>query len=169
MSDEDLSRILAALEAVRSDIARCRSDIAQSRSHTATAQLPGKAEPSRDGANQLRDTWDSELARSRSDMINAFAELRAEMMRGFALLRGELAQTRTEMTTRMDRMQDAITALRDDVNVNYQRANRAEDVAQKGIDGMQSVYRHLSEEVAGMHRQIRRLQADVRMLRGEPS
>jgi len=71
---------------------------------------------------------------------------------------------RVELMGRMDRLQDVITGLREDVAVNFGRADKAELAAHN----VREEVRALGEVVSAMHRQIQRLQTDVRHLKGEP-
>jgi predicted nucleic acid-binding Zn-ribbon protein len=78
-----------------------------------------------------------------------------------ALARLEAGQV--AVMERLDRLQNAITAIRDDIGVNFARASRAIEVN----DHTRAELRTLGSEVSGMQRQIQRLQSDVRELRGE--
>ncbi|HVZ07076.1 hypothetical protein [Rhodopila sp.] len=71
---------------------------------------------------------------------------------------------RTELMSRMDRLQDSITMIRDDVTVNDKTADRALDMNEH----TRAEVRSLGEVVTAMSYQIQRLQADVRALKGDP-
>lgn len=93
-------------------------------------------------------------------------ELRADVSK----MRAELEKVGTELGTlrvdamaRMDRIQDAVSGLRDDIVVNFGRADRVARHARSTDDQV----RALADEVSAMERQIQRLQSDVRTLRGE--
>lgn len=65
---------------------------------------------------------------------------------------------------RMDRVQNSVTAIRDDIAVNYGTV----DHVRKANDNTREELRQLTALVSGMMRQIVRLQTDVRGLKGEP-
>jgi cellobiose-specific phosphotransferase system component IIB len=65
---------------------------------------------------------------------------------------------------RLDRMQDALTEIRDDITVNITRAERAHDAA----DTTRADARLLGEQVSAMYRQLKRLEARVRDMKGDP-
>jgi uncharacterized coiled-coil DUF342 family protein len=69
---------------------------------------------------------------------------------------------RVTLMARMDRLQDDISAIRDDALVNMRRADRTEDRA-NAVDERVTI---LAGEVTAMQRQIQRLQSKVRELRG---
>jgi predicted nuclease with TOPRIM domain len=81
----------------------------------------------------------------------------------FGQLRGEVDRLRGDVMARMDRLQDGFNALRDDVTVNFGRTERSESVVRASVDEV----RAMGVELSGVHRQIQRLQSDVRHLRGE--
>ena len=76
----------------------------------------------------------------------------------------EQGQTRlrTDIMDRIDRLQNAVTAIQDDIGVNMGRSDAVARAGQNTRDEL----RALNEVVAGMGRQIHRLQAEVRALRG---
>ena len=78
-------------------------------------------------------------------------------------LRGDVIRFRAEIMGRIDRLQDAVSSVRDDGIVNFARADRVESIARESADQV----RAMGVELSGMHRQIQRLQSDVRGLRGE--
>jgi chromosome segregation ATPase len=78
-------------------------------------------------------------------------------------LHGSVDRLRGDMMGRMDRLQNSITSLQDDVTVNFGHADRIERVARGASDEI----RALGVEVTAMERQIQHLQAQVRALRGE--
>lgn len=73
-----------------------------------------------------------------------------------------LDRLRGDLMARLDRQQDAITAIRDDIAVNFGRADRAIDYAKS----LRTEFDDLTREVAAMERQIQRLQTEVRQLQG---
>lgn len=87
-----------------------------------------------------------------------------DVLAAIADLRGELTQLRVDVMARMDRLQDTVTGMRDDIAVNFVRADRAVDAAEANARQVEI----LGREISGMQRQIQRLQSDVRTLKGEP-
>lgn len=86
------------------------------------------------------------------DVLNAITEHRAET-----------AKLRTDLMARMDRQQDVMTAIRDDIAVNF---GTVED-AKRANDNTRAELRSLGDVVSAMQRQIHRLQSDVRTLKGD--
>ena len=79
-------------------------------------------------------------------------------------VQAEATRNRSDIMARMDRFQDAVTAIRDDIAVNFGTADqvrRANDNTREGL-------RVLGDVVATMQKQIQRLQTEVRELRGDP-
>ncbi|HYZ24768.1 MAG TPA: hypothetical protein VE690_21685 [Rhodopila sp.] len=70
---------------------------------------------------------------------------------------------RADIMTQLERVQDQVTAIHDDIGVNFGATNHARRVHDATRDDVRS----LSEVVSSMHRQIHRLQTDVRTLKGE--
>jgi hypothetical protein len=64
---------------------------------------------------------------------------------------------------RMDRLQGTVTVLRDDISVNFAATERSERIAH----GASAAVRLMAEQLSGMRRQIRKLQTEVRALRGD--
>ena len=73
-------------------------------------------------------------------------------------------QVRGDVMARIDRLQDALTAQRDDAAVNFGAAERAEKIAL----GVREEVRAMGGQVNAMVRQIQRLQSELRQLKGEP-
>jgi hypothetical protein len=65
---------------------------------------------------------------------------------------------------RMDRLQDSLSAIRDDIATNYGSA----DHVRRAHDNTREELRALADTQATMMRQIQRLQTDMRILKGEP-
>ena len=87
----------------------------------------------------------------------ALAAGQARLMAGQDTLRAEVMGC-------MDRMQEALTEVRDDIAVNMARAIRR---TKRPIRTRHDT-RLLSEQVATMERQIRRLEARAREITGDP-
>lgn len=82
-----------------------------------------------------------------------------------ALERLENGQTelRVDMMARMDRLQDSLTAVRDDIAVNFGTA----DHVRRANDHTREEVQALAATQSAMLKQIQRLQADIRELKGE--
>lgn len=107
------------------------------------------------GVDNLRRDF-GELRQETTQLRQETTQLRQDV----DTLRQEQTRTRVEVMARIDRLQDDLTSMRDESFVTYARAERVERVSSDAI-------RSLSDELSGMHRQIRRLQEEVRTLRGE--
>ncbi len=90
--------------------------------------------------------------------------LRNEVRNELTAMAERMITMRTEVMARMDRLQDDITSIKDDIGVHYRTADRALEMNEH----TRAEVRSLSEVVTAMGRQIQRLQADVRTLKGEP-
>jgi peptidoglycan hydrolase CwlO-like protein len=88
----------------------------------------------------------------------------AKLEEGYKGLREDQTALRVGLMARMDRLQDTLTSIRDDIIVNMGRADRAHEAA----DSTRAELRALGEQVNAMTRQITRLQTQVRELRGDP-
>jgi hypothetical protein len=71
-------------------------------------------------------------------------------------------QIRLDLMERMDRIQNDVRLLRDDITVNYAAGERSERLAR----GASEEVRLMAEQLSGMRRQIHNLQVEVRALRG---
>jgi hypothetical protein len=76
----------------------------------------------------------------------------------------EIGRLRGEVMARMDRIQNDVTALRDDIAVGFAAA----DHVRRMHDNTREEGRGLGDVISAMQRQIQRLQADVRALRDQP-
>ena len=79
------------------------------------------------------------------------------VLAALARLEAGQAALRADLMERMDRLQNAILAMRDDITVNFGRADRTGHIARGASDEV----RALGAEVAAMERQIRRLRSDL--------
>lgn len=70
---------------------------------------------------------------------------------------------RVELMARMDRLQDADTARRGDIAVNFWATDRL----RKAHDGTRGELIAIVEQMSAMARQIMQLQTEVRILKGE--
>lgn len=145
MSDEPMARILTVLERLEAGQDQLRTEQAQLRTELLSELGRNRAE--------LR----SELVQLRTEQQGEQAQLRAELL-------SELVQLRADLMARVDRVQNTLTSIRDDITVNMGRA----DHAHRAADNVRDELRALSDVVTGVIRQVQRLQSDVRELRGEP-
>jgi hypothetical protein len=97
---------------------------------------------------------DEKAADLRGHLADEMGSLRSDLVE-------ELAKERVALMDRLGRLQDAITAIRDD-GVNMSRADRAHQVADTREE-----LRSLGDLVNAMTRQINRLQTEVRQLKGD--
>ena len=74
-----------------------------------------------------------------------------------------LEQLRSDLIGRIDRVDSAITAIRDDITVTMRLADRAQEAADHTRAGLSA----LGDRVTAMMHQIQDLQAEVRHLKGE--
>ena len=88
----------------------------------------------------------------------------AQLATDVTTLRTDVTTLRTEVMARIDRLQNTVTTIRDDITVNMGRA----DQAHRAADNVRDELRALNDVVSGVMRQVQRLQSDVRELRGEP-
>ena len=164
MSDDPTTRILAAVELLGGNLDLLRGEV---------GELRGEFGELRNQVDGLR----SEVGGLRGEVGGLRGEvggLRGEVdgLRGevgqfggkVEQLRSEVGRLRGDMMARMDRLQDGFNALRDDGTVNFARTDRVESITRGSADEV----RAMGVELSGMHRQIQRLQSDVRSLRGEP-
>ncbi len=87
-----------------------------------------------------------------------------QVLEQLRLIRGDLGQLRADLMARLDRLQDALTAQRDADLVNYGAVERVERIARAASEET----RALAEQVGAMVRQIRRLETDMREVKGTP-
>ena len=74
-----------------------------------------------------------------------------------------LERLRIDLTGRFDRVEQAITAIRDDITVTMRLADRAQEAADHTRAGLSAP----GDRVTAMMHQIQDLQAEVRHLKGE--
>jgi uncharacterized coiled-coil DUF342 family protein len=90
----------------------------------------------------------------------ALARIEAEQVK----LRTELGKTRVDVMERIDRLQNVITGMRDDMTVNY----GATDTVRQAHDNTRQELRNLGDSVSALYRKLTRLETQVRDLKGEP-
>ncbi len=143
MAEPSIQDVLTAVAAVAGEVGKLRADV---------TQMQGDMKQMQGDMKQMQ----SDIKQLQGDM----KQMQGEMKQ----FRGELTQLRVDVMDRIDRLQDALTLQKDDLVVNYSAADRAEKIARAA----QEETRALGDIVTPMIRQIRRLQEDVRHLRGEP-
>jgi vacuolar-type H+-ATPase subunit I/STV1 len=75
-----------------------------------------------------------------------------------------LQRLRVEVMARIDAFQEAVISQREEAILSQGAAERAETIAKSA----QGEVRAIGEQVNSLIRQMRRLQAEIRQLRGEP-
>lgn len=93
-------------------------------------------------------------------IMSALADLKA----GQSGIRDEITRTRANIMERIDRLQDAVTAIRDDIAVNMGAA----DAMQKANDNTRELVRLQGEQLSIMWEQLKQAQQDIRELKGTP-
>jgi methyl-accepting chemotaxis protein len=78
--------------------------------------------------------------------------------------RSDLTELRVAMMGRMDRLQDTVTEIRDDIGV----AMGAADAMQRANDNTRELVRLQGQQLTIMFRQIKRLEEKVRGITGDP-
>ena len=149
MSENQNTLILAALGRLESGQAQfdAKLDRFESAQTDLYAGLVTRVERLQDAvaAMQTRmDTQDEVLSRFRTDLVE------------------ELGRTRSALMARMDRLQEALVVQHEAEVVNFGAAERAERIAKGAIDEG----RILGEQFNALVRKVRRLEEEVRTLRG---
>jgi uncharacterized coiled-coil DUF342 family protein len=110
-----------------------------------------------------------QIVQVREQLTSQIAQVREELTGQITQVREELVQTRANVMERIDRLQNQVTTMRDDFWLTYTHSDRIE----KKVDDEVVLRSHaqqlrlISEELAGVQRQIHHLQNDVRTLRGD--
>ncbi len=146
MGEPSLTVVLEAIQLVQRGLDGVREE--QTRSREELAGVREEQKRSREEQKRFRE----ELAGVREEQKRFLEEL--------AGVREEQKRLRVDLMARMDRLQDDMSGLRDDAFVTYARVERVEKATREQIQG-------LAAEISGMHRQIRSLQDEVRILRGD--
>ena len=92
------------------------------------------------------------------------SRLREEVRQEITEVRQEITEVRTGVMERLDRLQNSLTHIREDIGVTQATAETARD----RDEATRKELRSLTEIVTVMHRQIQRLQTQMRELRGDP-
>jgi len=142
MSGNSDALILAALERLEAGQTQLRAELATRMERLQDAVA---AVETRIAAMETRmDAQDETLGRFRADLVD------------------ELGRTRNVFMARMDRLQDALVSQHEADVVNFGAAERAERIAKGAVDEG----RILGEQFNALVRQVRRLEEEVRILRG---
>jgi uncharacterized coiled-coil DUF342 family protein len=91
------------------------------------------------------------------------AELTQQSVAALAT-RAELTQMRVDLMARMDRLEDGLTAIRDDIAMNFGTA----DAVKRANDNIREEVRSLGEMVSALARKVRALETRVREIAGDP-
>jgi hypothetical protein len=91
------------------------------------------------------------------------AAVLAAIQEGQQRLMASLEQLRSDLIDRIDRVDSAIMAIRDDITVTMRLADRAQEAADHTRAGLSA----LGDRVTAMMHQVQDLQAEVRNLKGE--
>ncbi|WP_428489012.1 hypothetical protein [Rhodopila sp.] len=155
MSDDQTGRILAIVE---------RLEAGQPRLLDGLTKLEARQTKLEAGQTKL-EAGQSKLEAGQAKLEAGQAKLEAGQakLEETAIRQGDdLTRLRVDVMARMDRFQDSLTAIRDDISTNYGIA----DAAQRANDNTRLELRALGDVVSGLVRQIRRLDTDVRSLKG---
>jgi chromosome segregation ATPase len=90
--------------------------------------------------------------------------LKAEQTRFRSDFLAELGRTRADIMERVDRLENAVTLIRDDIAVNMGAA----DAVERANENTRADVRTLGEQVSVMWKQIKQLQSEMREVRGDP-
>jgi hypothetical protein len=100
------------------------------------------------------------------DIMSILMRLEAGQTRldtGLSSLEAGQAKLRIDVMERIDRLQDTVTAIRDDIVVNF----GATDAVKRAHDSTREEMRAYSEILTQIVRKVRTLESQVRELRGE--
>ena len=157
--DDDL--ILAALARIEAGQNSLRADMT-----TMRADLMARMDRLQDSVTSIRGdiiTMRADMDAMRADMDAMRADMdttRADM----TTTRADMTTTRADLMARMDRLQDSVTSIREDIITNYGAAQHAQRIN----DNTRAEQRSLNDLVQLMQRQILRLQTDIETLKDAP-
>ena len=155
---ELLQVVLARFDATNQAVAELRSEF---RSELKTVRqdisaLRGEVSTLREDLSTL---WD-DLSTLRDEV----ASLARVTLARFEAGERALLDLRVAVMARLDRVENTMTSVHDDLVVNLARTNRAHDA----IEHTREELRAVNQEVTMMWRRIRRLETEVREIRGDP-
>jgi hypothetical protein len=149
MSDEPVLAAIARLETVfDASLGEVRADM--------RASLGDVQADMRPSFGEVRADVRASLGEVQADMRASLGEVRADM-------HAEMTQMRTVIMDRIDRLQDRVTEIRDDIGV----AMGSADAMQRANDNTREIVRLQGEQMSIMFRQIKRLEDKVRNITGE--
>jgi len=139
------AELATRMERLQDAVAAVETSIAAMETRIAAVETSIAAMETRIAAIETRmDAQDETLGRFRADLVD------------------ELGRTRSVLMARMDRLQDALVSQHEADVVNFGAAERAERIAKGAVDEG----RILGEQFNALVRQVRRLEEEVRILRG---
>jgi len=110
------------------------------------------------------------IAQVRTGLTDEIGRLRADMQRSIKDVQGSVKDVQGSISTvqftlmaRIDRVQDTLAGVKDDIVVNFAHSDRVERVARAGTEET----RALAEQVTAMGRQIRRLSTRLDEIEGK--
>ena len=144
MSDSPVLAALARLEA------------GQTRLEAGQTRLEGGSSRLEDGYTRL-EAGQTRLEADITSLKGEQARLRSDFL-------AELGKTRADIMERVDRLENAVTLIRDDIAVNM----GAVDAVERANDNTRADVRTLGEQMSVMWKQIKQLQSEMREVRGDP-
>ncbi len=151
-------RLQASLGLVRSDV----TEQLETRLQDSFGHMEGRLQASlgllrSDVMEHVESRLQAGIGQLESRLQAGLGQLESRIQASFGVLRSDVME-------RIDRLQNVVTLIRDDVAVNFGSSS----AVKLANDNTREELRALGDVVSAMHRQIQRLQTDVRELRGEP-
>jgi len=106
----------------------------------------------------------TEMIRSVLDGQRRTNELVSEIAKHVVQVEASIPSLRIDLMSRMERLENRLTEIRDDIGVNM----GAVDQAHRATDSTRDELRLLGEQVTIMYRQIKRLETRVNEITGSP-
>jgi chromosome segregation ATPase len=165
MSDNPVLAAIGRLEIAFAGSQRdVRADISQLREDQ--TGMRGDITLMRGDITQLREDQTgmrADITLMRGD-ITQLREDQTGMRADITQMRADITQMRSVLMDRIDRLQDRITEVRDDIGV----AMGSADAMQRANDNTRELVRLQGEQMSIMFRQIKRLEDKVRTITGDP-
>ena len=130
---------------------------------TALSRLEEGQAKLQDGQAKLEVILEERLAKL-DDRLAKLEDRLGKLEDRLAKLEDGHTRLRVELMARMDRLQDSLTAVRDDIAVNMGAA----DAMQRANDNTRDMVRAQSEQLSALWRQLKALEARVREITGDP-
>jgi len=167
--------VLKAIAGMRTELTSTRTAIAEfgselTTTHAAIAEFGSERTSTRTAIAAMRTELTStrtaiaELGSELTSTHAAIAEIASELTSTHAAvaeLGSELISTRTAIMGRIDRLQNAMEAVREDVAVNFGRADHVASISA----GVRAEVQAIATQVSAMERQILRLRTEMDDLR----